>query len=219
MAGRARAPEIKPVETKQETISEPTGSYGKVDPPHWGTVAIIGGGPSLNDFDFEQLRGATVLAVKRNIFNIPWADAGFGLGEQPDKLASVTSRVYWAVSDDQPLSAPANVTLLRRLDGRDVSTDPGAVYAGGTSGFGALQIALHKKAKQIVLFGFDYNGGGEEPDRKRAANWRIWAEHFRVFVPYLTGAGVGIVNACPHSAISCFQKVALEDGVRALNRP
>ena len=214
MAAAKKQAALKLVEQSEP---EPTGSYGRVEPPHWDTVAIIGGGPSLIDFDFERLRGATILAVKRNILNIPWADAGFGLGEWPEKLSTVTGRVYWAVSDDQ--RPPANVTMLRRLDGRDVSTDPGAVYAGGTSGFGALQVALHKKAKRIVLFGFDYNGGGEEPDRKRAANWRIWAEHFRVFVPYLNNAGVSIVNACPHSAISCFQKASLADGVQALTRP
>jgi hypothetical protein len=215
MAGStAKRPAVAPVEPKQEN---PPSGYGKVEPPYWGTVAIIGGGPSLTNFDFERLRGATVLAVKRTIFTIPWADAGFGLGEQPDKLGSVAGRVYWAVPDDQPLTAPANVTLLRRLDGRDISTDVGAVYGGGTSGFGALQVALHKRAKKIVLFGFDYNGGGEEPDQKRAANWRMWSEHFRAFVPHLNAAGVSVVNACPWSALSCFQKVALEDGVAMLH--
>ena len=45
------------------------------------------GGPSLIDFDFEQLRGATILAVKGSIFNIPWADAGFGMDMVRSQMA------------------------------------------------------------------------------------------------------------------------------------
>ena len=54
--------------------------YGKIGKPFWDDkpVAVVAGGPSLVDFDFEQLRGAHVLAVKGSMFDIPWADAGFG---------------------------------------------------------------------------------------------------------------------------------------------
>ncbi|HEV8503717.1 MAG TPA: hypothetical protein VGR63_19250 [Casimicrobiaceae bacterium] len=209
---------IKPVE------EEPATDYGRVEPPNWDTVGIVGGGPSLIDFDFERLRGATILAVKGSLFSIPWADAGFGMdmiryGEWRDRLAGLPTRVYWAAHDGQLDPAPPrNVTFLHRREGRAVSDDPGVVYSGGTSGFGALQIALLKRAKRIVLFGFDYGGAGES-DPRRARSWLIWAEQFRVFVPYLTAAGVNIVNACPHSAIPCFQKATLDDGVRALTRP
>jgi hypothetical protein len=226
-AARQAAPAIKLVEQ-----DEPPVGYGRVEPPYWDTVAIIGGGPSLIDFDFERLRGATVLAVKGSIFDIPWADAGFGLdmaryNEWRDKLATVPSRIYWAVPEDQlTRTGPPpsrNITFLRRRDGRAISTNPGEVYDGGTSGFAAFQIALHKRAKRIVLIGFDYDGGivaaGDKRGAQKAANWKIWAEHFGVYVPHLKALGVSVVNACPHSAISCFQKMTLDDGVRALTRP
>jgi hypothetical protein len=195
--------------------------YGKIIKPFWDDkpVAVIGGGPSLIDFDFEKLRGAHVLAVKGSIFSIPWADAGFGLDYCRDKIANVQSRIYWAVRDDQSDPPPAkNITFLKRIDGHDLSDDPGVIYSGGTSGFGAMQVCIHKRAKQIVLFGFDYDGSSNAPtDKKRArtaANWESWAEHFAVYVPYLTQHGIHVVNACPTSAIRCFQKVALVDGIR-----
>lgn len=183
--------------------------YGKISKPFWDDrpVAVIGGGPSLLDLNYEELRGAHVLAVRTSIFDIPWADAAFGLdfnGSQ-DKLASVQSRVYLAVREDQlqGTEMPSkNVTLLKRLDGQGLSDDPGVIYGGGCSDFGALQICIHKRAKQIVLFGFDYE-----------ARWSAWAEHFRVYVPYLTAHGINVVNASPSSAIGCFQKVALRDGI------
>jgi hypothetical protein len=198
--------------------------FGKVSRPFWDDrpVAVIGGGPSMQDFNFEELRGAHVLAVKASIFSVPWADAGFVLGASPaqwrDRLATVQARVYWAVPEDQIEPPPAkNVTLLKRLGGLQPSDDP-SMISGGTSGFGALQVCIHKRAKQIVLFGFDYDGStgvGASPKRREnsAAHWAAWAEHFRVFVPYFTAHDIRIVNANPASAITCFQKVALRDGV------
>lgn len=215
--------------------------YGKVGPPFWDDrpVAIVGGGTSLTGFDFEELRGAHVLAVKGSIFDIPWADAGFGLDmprymDWRDKLANVQSRVYWAVPVDQiDKTGPPpsdNVTFLRRLSGEGISDDNGEIYGGGTSGFGAVQVALHKRAKEIVLFGFDYipdtavahtvNGvpfrhNDRNYTRKMhqsAANWLEWSKHFAIYLPYLEAHKVRVFNACPNSYIEAFPKMSLEDG-------
>lgn len=215
-------------------------TYGTISKPWWNDrpVAVVGGGPSLTGFDFERLRGAHVLAVKGSIFDIPWADAGFGLdmpryAEWRDKLARVQSRVYWAVPEDQlertgPPPAK-NITFLKRLVGQGLSQDPSEIYGGGTSGFGAMQICIHKRAKSIVLFGFDYDGAydasvgfrhnDQHYEKRRAQtaqNWIEWAEHFREYVPYLSEHNIQVVNACPESAIDCFLKVSLEDGVAML---
>jgi hypothetical protein len=194
-------------------------AYGKITKPFWDDkpVAVIGGGPSLQDFNYEALRGAHVLAVKGCIFDIPWADAGFGLDmprykDWRDKLANVQSRIYWAVPEDQlDVAGPPpsrNITFLKRMDGPALSDDPSVIYGGGSADFGALQVCIHKHAKQLVLFGFDY----EE------TRWTAAAEHFRVFVPYFTKHGISVVNASPRSAITCFQKVALQDAVAICKR-
>ena len=212
--------------------------YGKIGKPFWDDkpVAVIAGGPSLKGFDFEMLRGCHVLAVKGSIFDIPWADAGFGLDmprymEWRDKLANVQSRVYWAVPEDQLTKTgpppSKNVTFLKRLDGENLSDNPGEIYGGGTSGFGSIQVCIHKRAKKIVLFGFDYEAHayGDVADfrhndqhyvRRRAqnyANWEAWARHFSVYIPYFRDKGIVVLNACPSSQVSCFQKVTLQDGV------
>jgi hypothetical protein len=222
-------------------------AYGKITKPFWEDkpVAIIGGGPSLVGFDFERLRGAHVLACKGSIFDIPWADAGFGLDmpryhEWRDKLSNVQCRVYWAVPEEQLAKTgpppSKNITFLRRLEGQNVSSDPSEIFGGGTSGFGSMQICIHKRARSIVLLGFDYDGGNEV-ERENAggqfrhndqhyikrreqnwANWRDWAKHFEVYVPYLNAHGISVVNACPHSAIECFQKMTLDDGVALLHK-
>jgi hypothetical protein len=179
--------------------------YGKVNKPFWDDkpVAVVGGGPSLHDFDFEQLRGAHVLVVKDLIRDIPWADASIGVGawDKPD----VQSRVYWAVPDEVEPQAK-NITILKQMPGQQLSDDPSVIY-GSTSEFAAMQICIHKRAKQIVLFGFDHEG----------PIWQRAAEHFSIYVPYLTAHGISVMNACPASSIRFFQKVALRDGISALH--
>lgn len=183
--------------------------FGKVSKPYWDDrpVAVIGGGPSFRDFDPEMLRGAHVLAVKSAIQTVPWADACFGVGDFSgwrDKLEGAQARVYWvAETPEQPTK---NVTFLKRLDGAGLSNDPSEVYSGGSSGFGAMQICIHKRAKEIVLFGFDYD------------QWPKWAEQFEVFSRYFTDHGVSVLNASPTSAIRCFQKVTVGDGAARLRQ-
>ena len=192
------------------------------------------------DLIFEQLRGAHVLAIKGTMFDIRWADAGFGLDmprytEWRDRIASLPGRIYWAVPEEWlPRTGPPpskNVTFLKRLAGEQLSEDPGEIYGGGTSGFGALQICIHKRAKKIVLFGFDYDGAYDAHvgfrhndahyNKKRdqlEANWERWATHFDIYPSYFNKHGISVANACPKSAIRCFQKVTLEDGVAMLRR-
>jgi len=211
--------------------------HGKVSEPWWDDrpVAIVAGGPSLRGFDFERLRGAHVLAIKGSIFDIPWADAGFGLDmprfeDWRDKLAAVPMRVYWACPEDykKQIAPPENVTLIRRLPGEGVSTDPRRIFTGGTSGFGALQIALLKRAKRIVLFGYDYNGdyhpsrdfrhNDRHYERRRTQNrknWEAWAKYFDLFKPCLKD--VEIINTKP-SAITTFEKMSIDDAIVHLHR-
>lgn len=209
--------------------------YGQINPPWWDKqpVAVVGGGPSLKGFDFDVLRGAHVLAVKGTIFDLPWADAGFGLdmprfNDWREKLARLPARIYWAVPQEQLQAVappPENVIFLQRLDGQKLSDDPGVIYSGGTSGFGALQICLHKRARKIVLFGFDYDGNynssafrhndGHYTKRRAQSynNWQAWATHFEVYRVHAEQHGIEIINACPSSSITCFPKVPLDIGI------
>jgi hypothetical protein len=79
------------------------------------------------------------------------------------------------------------------------------------------------------LFGFDYDGnydaqiGFRHNDQhyvkrreQSAANWQLWATHFEVYVPFFREHGIEVINACPTSAIRCFQRVQIQDGVDML---
>lgn len=232
--------------------------YGSVGPPWWDDrpVAIIGGGTSLKGFDINKLNGPWhVLAVNGSIFDCPWADAGFSL-DRPgvrrwwDAFRKVEMPLYFAVDrnrewiDKLVEPAPASATFLRRDPGAALSNDLGAIYSGSSSGFGALAgLARLKRARQIVLFGFDYHPGtglgpkvryprnrglyrhvGEwhhneqhyPPQRRLTKLWAEWATRFDAIADDLAADGVEVINASPTSRITAFPKCTVAEGLEQL---
>lgn len=225
--------------------------YSSVGSPYWDDkpVVIVAGGKSLDRFDWDRLRPFHVLAVKATIFDIPWATAGFGLDvprlqEWTEKMKSVTMPVYWAVPpemmDDVP-DLPCMRYLRRRSDRVGISESPDMIFAGATSGYGALQVPLLKRANVCVLLGYDYNGPysvGVRPhlrseqvrpfhhneqhyQRKRKQfrqNWSAWAMHFNAFLIQNVRSRMRVINASPNSAITAFEKMTVDDALRHISR-
>lgn len=221
--------------------------FGKIEAPYWDDkpCAIVAGGLSLRGFDLERLRPYHVLAVKGSIFDMPWAAAGFGLDlprylewEHERKFKNISFPVYWAVDDvhntREVLAKKKSdcVVFVKRLQGEKLSGDSGTIYNGGSSGFGALQIAWLKKAKHIVLFGYDYanppSSGGmvkhhndQHYSQKRQAipaSWAAWATYFQHVVSPLNAAGVQVLNASPDSAITAFKKCTTDEALEHMGR-
>lgn len=213
-------------------------AYSTVGAPYWddAPVAIIGGGTSLCGFDLNRFRDLKchVLAVNASMFDIDFADAGFGLDALAFRdwlgaFAKVPYPIYYATEDHRvgrtPVAdIPANVVFIRRRGKvTDLSDDPAFIEAGGSSGFGALGLAYLKRAKFIVLFGFDYGSSatGEwhhnekhyRPRGRNIANWRAWARNFENARAQLDAAGVTVLNASPDSNIKAFEKVTIEEGL------
>lgn len=212
-------------------------TYSCIGAPWWDDkpVAIIGNGPSLKDFDYERLRGAFhVLAVKGAMFNVPFADLGFGLDiprylEWQGMLNAVrTMPVYWATPKIKYLGAGPHapcVRFLKRLDHPDMSDDPSAICSGGTSGFGALNVAWLKRAKRIVLLGYEYNAdvGGHADTRayimsrpQDGDRWNEWAKNFGRIRRRIDLAGIKIINAAPASRIAAFPKMDIAQALREI---
>ena len=78
--------------------------FDHVQEPWWNDrpIIIIGYGASLKDQDISRLKGlGYVIAVKGMMFDIDWADVGFGidlprLREWTDRFANLPFPVWWA---------------------------------------------------------------------------------------------------------------------------
>lgn len=209
--------------------------FGAVGPLWWDDrpCIVVGTGASLAGFDFNRLRGlGYILAVKESWRDLPFADAVFGLdipwmNWAARDLAALSARmpVYLAVPDQdldhQPIAGPTYLKRTGRCDA--FSESPDTIEAGGNSGFGALNLAFLKRAKRIVLFGYDFGGGHYCEDRyvtrPKDHNARYmpgWAGNFRHILPQLAAAGVTVLNASPSSAIDAFPKVTIDEAVEYL---
>lgn len=194
-------------------------------------VVIVGGGPSLRGFDFNRLRDRyTVLCVNASMFDVPFAAAGFSLDLRAirmwwPRLLTLEIDQFYAV-DRKWLPgvsggpSPRMRFLLRRQD-RDFSTANGYITAGGTSGFGAMNLAVQRGARKIILLGYDYGGRGgvwhhneshySFKQQQDDAQWQQWARNFDRPAYFLRRAGVEVVNCSPDSAITAFPKSAIDE--------
>jgi hypothetical protein len=201
-------------------------------------VALVATGPSLAGFDLNRLKGlCRVIAIKEMIFDLPWADEGFGLdltwmakGRRQKELDACRIPLVLAVPNeglamDLP-SERAGITFIERKRGEQLSDDRRYIYAGGTSGFGALNLPYLRGAKDWFLFGYDYAtpGGKHHCDERRYPNaqnhghWVAWARKYNLIADQIARAGIRVWNASPDSAITAFAKVSHDDAIDRLHR-
>jgi len=188
---------------------------------------LLGGGPSLIDFDWGLLRGAgRVIAVNRAIERAPWADMMF----------SMDSRLYRWYHEERNLMPREALDAYDRFKGIKVWLDSHhykfrsdvylvnwigkvgvsrklskGIYSGGNSGFAALSLAVALGCNPIVLLGYDMghsHGLTHWHDgyavRSCDPSTRTWVQGFEKIAPALAEAGVQVVNANPNSNIRCF---------------
>jgi hypothetical protein len=192
------------------------------------SVFLIGGGPSLRGMPLDLLARRATIAINDVGVHVPWATALFSL--DPDWIVHRRSFVA-AFKGERYLAAPAHiprdipgVTYMDRMEAVGLSDDPRTIHNGGTSGYGALNLAYLKGAKFIVLLGYDYctvDGRRHWYDGETSSSWDQavldqWAAAFRSTTAQLRAKGVTVVNASPISRVDAFPKLSLEWLFRAL---
>jgi hypothetical protein len=173
---------------------------------------ILGGGPSLKDFDAERLRGkGKVVAVNdAGLYMAPWADVLFWADKRwldwnHDKLGLHTGR--WKVTRKAPhIETGHDIRWLDFLP-RALSLDPWRVggWCGGSS---AINLAFLLGANPIVLLGFDMRPGNWHANHQKPP---LVGQHCDKFIPTLETMafalekhGAAVLNANPRSALRCF---------------
>jgi hypothetical protein len=216
--------------------------FGRVPSPSWEdkSVIIVGAGPSLKGFDLKRLYDhGYVVAVNGAMHDLLFADAWATmdnafirdnetfLNEPGPELFIGAPSDDWCGDPPYPpkIGRATYLKLMKRPDNL-LSVTPGELTQGCTSGFMALNFAFLKRARTIVLFGFDYSekhGSHYCPDRyppqDREHMWKAWVGHFDFVAPQLASAGVRVINACPDSAITVFERMTHEQALEALGKP
>lgn len=204
--------------------------YGTIDRFLEGeTVYVIGGGPSLADFDFKTLKdkptvgandagrlsGAqTVVTIDRNYHK--------NRSKELAALAKKGTRVISALPADlKGYKFPPELTYLRFKRGRGLSMNPDMLY-GLNSGFAALNVAYLAGAKGIHLIGFDFRFSDKGQHWHEEYSWfkqksdrqlKRWARDFNDAVRQLNTHGVEVTNFVgpEGSEIEAFNTKPLKD--------
>lgn len=188
------------------------------------TVFIIGGGPSLRDFDFARLRGQKTIGCNAayrlgaDICNVcffsdaPWFQSNYG------DLAQFAGRVVThceELTGDEP--------WLLRMRRMEDGLHHDAIGYGGNSGCSAINLALIMGAARVVLLGFDCKPG---PDHRNQPNWHPFHTEVvsvEVFDKFNAGhreiarqlptkfPKAKIINATEGSALRCYPFGSVED--------
>lgn len=137
---------------------------------------IIGGGPSVKNFDLKKLEGENTIAINLafRLFNPTiiygmdarlWGWIELGDTGPLDKLVFDKCKAIKVWSDTEMVPLPEEIFIAKSIGRPGLSHDiKEGVACGTNSGYGALNIALLLGASEIYLIGYDFNGEGWHKD-------------------------------------------------------
>lgn len=189
-------------------------------------VFIIAGGPSVAGQDTERLKDHPVIAINSSWMRVPFADTlffsdGRWWREYADEvLVGFTGRIVTCTLD---VFHPRFERLKRRTV-PGLSYDAGEVMVRRTSLTGALNLAMHRGFREIVLLGADGKPGAdgrihhhdEYSPRLATSLSNLWDEQrldLEAAAVDLRKKGVDVLNASPCSALADLWPVTTLDNI------
>lgn len=180
-------------------------------------AVCIATGPSLTQADVDLCRDQYVIAVSDAYRYAPWA-----------AIVYACDRLWWEVHAEAVRQLPAERWTASRVAAKDyglnpvevkrapgVSARPGIVHQGFHSGFHAMNLALHK-AERVILLGYDCQPGpegekhcfGDHPEKlDREHPYDRWLAAYR------TVKTDRVINCTRETAIDVFPRMSPEQAL------
>tara|TARA_R110000823_G_scaffold4223_9_gene15973 strand:- start:897 stop:1682 length:786 start_codon:yes stop_codon:yes gene_type:complete len=188
------------------------------------TAYLIGGGPSLKNFNWSRLNNKKTIAINKAFMFYPqatalyWTDARFYTWYSKD--IDNFKGLKYTISARRNL--PQNVHLLKRGVKYGVETTKNSLAHGNNSGYAAINLALHLGVKRIVLLGYDMGNSGttshfHDGYPVNQTGDHVYDKHFLpgfgILQDQIKGKGIQIFNACPTSKLNTFKKISIEESL------
>lgn len=200
-------------------------------------VWLIGGGPSLKNFDWSLLEGEIAIGCNRcyerpNVGVAAFVDGpnapGFlswaELGQFGDSWRNYTGLKVYSQLTEKNDGIPEDVFVVNRsrTSGTDFDLERGLPALNNTGTF-ALHLAAAFGAKDIRLLGYDMNNTGDTqehhhdgyPRKQKASVTDQMLPDVAKWAPKLESMGVKVTQYGP-SRLTCFEKRPLDEAVREL---
>jgi hypothetical protein len=188
------------------------------------TIYIIGGGPSLKNFNFKTLIGKKTIAINKAIIYHPtadilyWTDGRFytWFKNEVDNFKGLK----FALKPGSQYTH--DIKILRKGKAHGIEEDPEILAHGFNSGYAAINLAYHLGAERIILLGFDMFNDGTQTHfhdgyPTRAAGDKMYQDKFlpgfKQLYSEIRNKGIEILNASPHSKLNVFPKITLEQAL------
>lgn len=113
-------------------------------------------------------------------------------------------------------------------NGNGVSLEPGVLRHGGNGGHQAVNLAVQRGARRVLLLGFDMKPArdgrrhwfGDHPGAmNKASPYGQWARNFDALPPALAALGIEVINCSRETAITAFPRAPLECALEDSFRP
>ncbi len=185
-------------------------------------IFIVGGGQSLEDFDWSFLHDRATIAVTNSFKKLPnaayiyFSDIRFWNWQRAGLLAHKAAKITTA-------KIPKNITSVARykvscVKNKAIDFRKGYLKLGNSSGYAAINLAVHLGATEIFLLGYDMHADtgknhwhSDYPIKNKSHIYaRNMLKFFDAAAKELAGAGIKVINFGETSKIECFAKLKLE---------
>ncbi len=196
------------------------------------TCFILGGGPSLEGFEYKWLEGQRTIGINKTFMTFP-ATVNYSMDYNFFDLAQYTldpkskdfnlHQVWMAypgkkifLHHDEKDRFAEGIYYVNEIQEKGVSFDlERGIYPGNNSGCGALMLAVAFGCKKIGLLGYDLKVKGTRTHWHEGYGYPLKdvaksLEDFRGCIdewgPMILGMGIRVYNLSPDSALQSFPK-------------
>ena len=191
---------------------------------------IVGGGPSLKNFDWGLLKGELSIGINRAFEKFDpsimfcmdtrlwgWVVRGDFGDEARTRYENFRGHRVWVESPS--FLFPDDITVVPL---RDISP------CGSNSGHAAINLAVDLGASTVYLLGFDMRGdskGGQKwwhegyPSTQSEGVYKTFIKALNDDAPRLSKTKTSVVNLTPRSALKCFPSSTIQTILAADKHP
>jgi len=183
---------------------------------------IVGGGPSLKDFEWRRLIGKNVIAINRALEVLPFVDVIFFSDlrfwkQYRQSILAHKAEYKVTFCKEAYEDAPEDLTYLKNEKRYGLESDITKICDGKNSGYAAMNLAAHLGASLIVLLGYDMKEKGDNThwhsgytEGYAERKLKAYNEAFKSIVNPLKDLNINVLNACEDSDLEYWSKATLE---------
>jgi hypothetical protein len=188
------------------------------------TVYLIGGGPSLSEFNWNWLKGKKTIAINKAILTYPaadvlyWTDSRFYMWYKKEvdefKGLKFTIRHHISYAND--------INIIKKGDRFGLDESGLSLCHGNNSGYAAINLAYILGAKKIILLGYDmkndgvkghYHDGYPVPVTGDLVYKEQFLPGFDTLAERLNKKGIKVYNASMYSELNVWPKITFNEAL------